>query len=554
MSGDRRRWTWLVALCLLLAAIGEVGWAIAELTELPAPATLATVTHVLVYAVALTGAARLVGPRVVPGDRGALLDSGIVALAMTGVLWDLIAVPALRAGLPAEQLVRVVPAPVLAIVAAAVVLRLVRTGVARNVSAWCLLAAIASVLGAAQLTVASGGLAAPTGTTIGALWGVGYLAGGLGLLHPSLGELLRPAGEPAARATDGRLLVVGLSLLALPLSMVATGSGTRSSPGALVATVLCVGLVVWRLGLLLAEQERSRHELQRRTRHESALAQLSAGALQAGDVHQLIARSAHLTGDAIGVPDVDMRLVDPTMVPREPGPAPPDKAADAARVLTLDVPGQRPLDPVERDFVSSACNLVANAVLRRAAEAKSRHQAMHDVLTGLPNRPLFLDRLEHAIARFRRDHGSCVVLFIDLDGFKAINGSYGHAAGDQILVVTAHRLTSLLRPGDTVARFSGDEFVVLCENATASGGLRIAERLKDTLGAPVRLPPLAARGAVASAPARTATVGASIGVAVARQGDDPELILQRADAAMHEAKSSGSGRVVVATGLTTDAP
>src|SRR6185295_13643184 len=102
---------------------------------------------------------------------------------------------------------------------------------------------------------------------------------------------------------------------------------------------------------------------------------------------------------------------------------------------------------------------------QRALEYDLRHQALHDGLTGLPNRKLFLDRLEHAITRARATGEQAAVLYLDLDGFKKVNDSLGHNAGDLLLRTTAERLAAALRPHDTVARLGGDEFAVLIEDA-----------------------------------------------------------------------------------------
>ncbi len=169
---------------------------------------------------------------------------------------------------------------------------------------------------------------------------------------------------------------------------------------------------------------------------------------------------------------------------------------------------------------------------RKRAERDLAHQALHDALTGLPNRSLFQDRLSQALARMDRSSSLLAVLFVDLDRFKVINDSLGHDAGDRLLVISAQRLFSALRPADTVARFGGDEFVVLCEELEdVTEATRLAQRLADALAEPV------VEGA------EELRVAASIGIAVATSSQPtPEELLRDADAAMYRAKDRGRGR------------
>ena len=173
-----------------------------------------------------------------------------------------------------------------------------------------------------------------------------------------------------------------------------------------------------------------------------------------------------------------------------------------------------------------------DATERREFEAQLTHQALHDPLTGLPNRTLLLDRLSHALAGARRDGRRVAVLFCDLDRFKVVNDSLGHETGDALLLTAAERIMSCVRDGDTAARFGGDEFVVLCEETGGDSIHRVARRLARVLGAPYRIA------------GREVFVTASIGIAMSEDGqDDPSDLLRDADAAMYLAKDRGRDRI-----------
>jgi diguanylate cyclase (GGDEF)-like protein len=169
--------------------------------------------------------------------------------------------------------------------------------------------------------------------------------------------------------------------------------------------------------------------------------------------------------------------------------------------------------------------------LRNSSE-NFRNSALHDALTGLPNRVLLRQRLEHAVLRAHRLHKVIAILFLDLDRFKEVNDMYGHQAGDDLLIAVAQRLNGLLRPGDTVARMAGDEFVVLCEDLDdeAQAGV-LANRVVDALAEPFVLS------------TTTVNVSASVGIAFAGPGDNvPDQLLQDADEAMYQAKRAGGDR------------
>ena len=176
--------------------------------------------------------------------------------------------------------------------------------------------------------------------------------------------------------------------------------------------------------------------------------------------------------------------------------------------------------------------LIDDITVRKQLEDQLRHQALHDPLTGLPNRALFVDRLEHALARTKRDDDSAVaVLFLDLDDFKTVNDSLGHEAGDQMLVAIADRVTGALREGDTAARLGGDEFAVLLEDAGRQDPALIAARLLEHVSGRVHVGD------------QTITAQASIGIAVSGEhGSTPEELLRSADLAMYLAKARGKNR------------
>ena len=196
----------------------------------------------------------------------------------------------------------------------------------------------------------------------------------------------------------------------------------------------------------------------------------------------------------------------------------------------------RSFDRDEITFLQSVANLLAAAVGRFHAEGRVRHQALHDPLTGLPNRGLFLDRLDHALARSKRRHTGLVVLFADLDGFKHVNDSLGHHAGDEVLVALAGRLTGALRSSDSLARFGGDEFIMLLEDVDSGEELRQGV---DRVRAAVTDAPFIIAG-------QPQALDLTIGVV---RADDPRSsgddLIRDADAAMYCAKQIGRGGYAV---------
>jgi len=172
------------------------------------------------------------------------------------------------------------------------------------------------------------------------------------------------------------------------------------------------------------------------------------------------------------------------------------------------------------------------AIERKRSEVELAHQALHDSLTELPNRALFLDRLSVALDRSRRTGAPVAVLFVDVDNFKQINDSMGHSAGDELLIGLAERFREMLRPMDTVARFGGDEFTFLFEGFDSEReAMLIAERVRHSASLPVEL----GEG--------QSSVTISIGIAIVTDPSvTPDLVIRNADAAMYRAKELGGAR------------
>jgi diguanylate cyclase (GGDEF)-like protein/PAS domain S-box-containing protein len=200
-------------------------------------------------------------------------------------------------------------------------------------------------------------------------------------------------------------------------------------------------------------------------------------------------------------------------------------------VLNVHAREPRAFSEDEVGFLTTVATLIIVAVERHRKEQVTRHAALHDPLTGLPNRALALDRLAHALARRQRERIDVAVFVLDLDRFKMINDSFGHAAGDEVLLALAPRLTAAVRVTDTVARLGGDEFVVICPDVDPGRGVtEIAERLATAVSRPLLL----------DSGEHFFTVSTGIALAATRN-DTPASLLGDADAAVYRAKDRGRG-------------
>lgn len=272
---------------------------------------------------------------------------------------------------------------------------------------------------------------------------------------------------------------------------------------------------------LLADRERL-------MRKEAAVGAVAHLALTGADPERLLdetvaaVRRALVTDDVQLLAPGDPRLDDP--VPPDGARVPIGGPGDLCGVLVV-TPTDRVLLPESHAFLDTLASVVWLAIERRRLHDRDRHLALHDALTGLPNRLLLQDRLVHALARARRDGTRIAVLLLDLDGFKAINDTLGHQAGDLALRTVAERLATAARASDTVARLGGDEFVVVCDDLPdATHAHRAAERLQVAVAEPMLLE------------GRPWRLGVSVGLALAAGDVDATRLLQEADRAMYAVK------------------
>jgi diguanylate cyclase (GGDEF)-like protein len=186
---------------------------------------------------------------------------------------------------------------------------------------------------------------------------------------------------------------------------------------------------------------------------------------------------------------------------------------------------------LEQEMLVKFAEHASLALTQARAVQDAIDQALHDPLTGLPNRTLLRDRLDHALTRATRTRGSAALAFLDLDGFKEINDNLGHAAGDELLAAFARRLRGCVRAGDTTARYGGDEFAILVEEVNRDDVAATASRILEALTKPFVIG------------GREVAVGACMGVALGSNGSDE--LLRNADLALYRAKSKGSGQYEV---------
>jgi diguanylate cyclase (GGDEF)-like protein/PAS domain S-box-containing protein len=289
------------------------------------------------------------------------------------------------------------------------------------------------------------------------------------------------------------------------------------------------GIVATSAGPLLLAIGRDISEQRATEARLRALASMGERALVGASLAELAHDAVELIRSSLPIASVEVRLVDGTVL-ASAGPM-----TKVGLKLALGADDELLLAP-ERDFTDeeisfarTVASTLGMALARLREEERIRHDAFHDPLTGLANRILLRDRLEHALARSKRGGGATGVLFVDLDNFKDVNDEYGHAAGDAVLVELGQRLRMVMRPSDTVARLGGDEFVAVCEMVNEESVLALGRRLQKSIQLPMTIDGI------------HYNLSASIGIALGQA--DPDGLLGKADMAVYRAKAVGLGQI-----------
>ena len=520
----------LVALGLALLALGgtiNLPWWPAESAELRR--ALGDLASLVGYPLIGAGTAWFARAQSGGRDHGPVLDSIIVTIALTTVLWE--GVFALY-GSDSMEVTSMVALLVLSFSAswvAAMSTRLILAGGYRAPSGWLLFgSSVAGMSGAVAFLLSGGTGRLITGGPTDALWATAVLLVAASAAHPSMRILTQPAPGIEAANTWARILLPAFALALPPAAIlirqVTTG---QTATVAAVASVVIAAVVVLRFADLVRARERSQRDSLHRAVRQSALARLGERGLSGTDLPQLMAAAELVLRTELGPRRLSLQVAE-TEDESEPG---------------IELPGSRGLvrlvsdepismSPDAEAFASSVGHVLAAAVKRHRDEEELRHQSLHDPLTGLANRTLLDDRITKGLQR-RRAPGSTVALaFVDLDGFKAVNDTHGHAIGDEVLRVVADRLRNCVRAADTVARFAGDEFVVLLEDVDEPTAFDLAERVLAELRTP-----MSTGGHVLSV---TASIGLALAGADTRDADD---LLRAADGAMYRGKQRGRGRI-----------
>jgi len=521
--------------------------------------------HLAFYPFLVVGMLLLIRERNEHRDRAGLIDALIVTMALSTLLWVYLISPyADNQTLSLLRRLASVGYPAMDILVLGVVAR-VAAGSHRRDPAFAFLLSGAVVLLLSD--VIYGWKLLDNGYGTGGMpdtgWAIYYALLGTAALHPSMRLLSAPGPEPDGRLTRARLALLACASFTAPMVIVVREALHESLDIYVLigASGVMFALVLMRMAGIVRRNEELAVEMVALT--EASVSQRSEERLSSlikssSDVICIVGQDAvvHYASPSVErtfghLPDAlaEHSLID-VVHPEE---------AQRVRSFIASV-GEQPAGQPSlaefrvrhaaerwRDVEALATNLlgdeaIAGIVLnlrdvseRKAFQAELEHQAFHDTLTGLPNRALLRNRVEHALVSQRRNGLPVAVLFLDIDDFKNVNDSLGHAAGDEVLREVGRRLEDCMRPADTAARLGGDEFAILIHEAESElKAVEIAQRLMGVLAASIALG------------GRDVSVATSVGIAFSDQGmvspQDADELLRNADAAMYMAKESGKGQ------------
>jgi diguanylate cyclase (GGDEF)-like protein/PAS domain S-box-containing protein len=543
--------TWL-AVAISASALGDVLYDAYEATHKAAPdVSIADAPWMLSY-VALGIAMLWVlrrGNNRARSDFDGLIDMAVVALVAMLVLWQFWLAPSITDSSTA-LIVRVVWAvyPIFDATMLALVVRLLierRAGtawgvlLAGGVSSW--------LVSDFWFLITTPGRFVSSVLDVGWMMGAALLAGACWRVPATSTALPDPTGDRRVGRARVALAVVPLLVPGI-IELVSFLQGREANPVPLfIATVAFTGLAGLRALRLIRVRDRAESQLLSSERLYRSLAANSADAVLVldrelritNDAANLAALMGH-AGDGTRGRNVYELVVDPDGTTRailgDALASPGRGVSGEARVILADADEAwlsiRTINLLDDPDVRGVVVNLHDITARKRAEEELSHQALHDALTGLANRALFADRVQHALSRRARTGVDPAVIYLDLDGFKNVNDGLGHGAGDELLREIATRLAAIVRSGDTVARLGGDEFAILVEASprTHSDAQAMAERALGSIAAPVSLG------------GHDVSLTASVGVAHADADSTASSLLRDADVAMYQAKAdNGNG-------------
>jgi diguanylate cyclase (GGDEF)-like protein/PAS domain S-box-containing protein len=551
-KGPTRTGWRIVALAVACSAVAQLLRTVdpsADAGAMPLASQLLSLAADLLMVVAVTAVLGAYGS---VRQRGELLDALTVGVALTALWWPAFIEPVTAGGpLPLVDRVTIVANPVSNLLLVAVAVHILPFAARRSAAHALLGLGLVADLGA-DFAFETGG---PVGGVAPSLAVELAWLGAATLL--ALATLLAPDGDVDELDTHDvvrRRIYAMLSVTVLCPTVLLTAAALG---GQLRGTVLVAGvcsivtfvLVILRLANLVGLERESAE--QRGISRFAALVQSSQDAIFVVGVDGTISYASPSVERMTGLTPDD--AVGSQLTALFPQAERVTVAEHLARAVTLESADGIDLDGHYVDaqgdvgeYEMTIVNLLTTREVmglvvtmrdvtgRKRLERELARKALRDDLTGLANRALFMDRLEHALLRLQRTPGTVAVMFLDLDDFKAVNDGLGHSAGDALLVAVAERLQRCMRPSDTIARLGGDEFAVLLEEIDdADAAVATAERLLETLQLPVAIDNLAVN------------VPASIGVAATSDRAASETLMRDADIALYRAKADGKARVAL---------